>query len=197
MKILNYLKEWMKTLAVVFVILFFLKITGLLSSVSYAAQSVVLKSGLVNASDTMEENEEAFNYDFIIKDLSGTKINFAQYKGKVVFINLWATWCGPCRAEMKGIQKLYDKMDHDNVQFIMLSIDKDGSKEKVVSYIKDKGFTFPVFTPSGYLTTQLNVPNIPTTFVISKGGRIVAKEVGMKDYDTGKFKKFLDKLIAE
>ena len=189
--------EWIKTLAVVFVVLFFLKLTGLLSSVSYAAQSVMLKSGLMNASDQEEEKEEAFNYDFIIKDLSGAKINFDQYKGKVVFINLWATWCGPCRAEMKGIQKLYDKMDNDKIQFIMLSIDKDGSKEKVVNYIKDKGFTFPVFTPSGYLTSQLNVPNIPTTFVISKDGRIVAKEVGMKDYDTGKFKKFLDRLIAE
>ncbi len=197
MKIIAYLKEWIKTLALVCVIIVVLKFTGLLSSVSYVAQSAVLKTGLMDASDKEEVTDEAFDYAFTIKDLAGNKFTADQYKGKVLFINIWATWCGPCRAEMKGIQKLYDKMDHNQVQFIMLSVDKDGSKDKVVSYLKDKGFTFPAFMPSGYLTSQLNVPGIPTTFVISKDGKIVAKEVGMKDYDTSKFKKFLDKLIAE
>ncbi|HEY5824771.1 MAG TPA: TlpA disulfide reductase family protein, partial [Cyclobacteriaceae bacterium] len=141
--------------------------------------------------------DESFDYDFMIKDLTGNKINFDQYKGKVVFINLWATWCGPCRAEMPGIQKLYDKVDHNKISFVMLSIDKDVNKEKVVKFIKDRSFSFPTFMPSGYLSSQLNVPNIPTSFIISKDGKIVVKEIGMKNYDTSKFKKLLEKLAAE
>lgn len=197
MKIIDYLKDWIKTLVTVSVVLLFLKLTGLLSSVSYVTQSAVLQTGLMNAGDEALVTSETFDYNFTIKDLDGNKFSFDQYKGKVVFINLWATWCGPCRAEMKSIQKLYDKIDHEQVQFVMLSIDKDVYRDKVISYVKDKRFTFPVYMPSGYLTSQLNVPSIPTTLVLSKDGKIVAKEVGMRDYDTSKFKKFLDQLVTE
>jgi len=196
-KIIDYLKDWIKTLVTVSVVLLFLKLTGLLSSVSYVTQSAVLQTGLMNAGDEALVTSETFDYNFTIKDLDGNKFSFDQYKGKVVFINLWATWCGPCRAEMKSIQKLYDKIDHEQVQFVMLSIDKDVYRDKVISYVKDKRFTFPVYMPSGYLTSQLNVPSIPTTLVLSKDGKIVAKEVGMRDYDTSKFKKFLDQLVTE
>ena len=197
MKIIDYLKDWIKTLVTVSIVLLFLKLTGLLSSVSYVTQSAVLQTGLMNAGDEALVTSETFDYNFTIKDLDGNKFSFDQYKGKVVFINLWATWCGPCRAEMKSIQKLYDKIDHEQVQFVMLSIDKDVYRDKVISYVKDKRFTFPVYMPSGYLTSQLNVPSIPTTLVLSKDGKIVAKEVGMRDYDTSKFKKFLDQLVTE
>jgi len=196
-KIGHYLKEAVKTLLGTVVILAFLKLTGLLGSVSFITQSAVLKTGLMNASTESETTEESFNFDFMIKDLSGNKINFDQYKGKVVFINLWATWCGPCRAEMPNIQKLYDKVDHDKVSFVMLSVDKDVNKDKVVKYINDRSFTFPAYMPSGYLTSQLDVPNIPTTFVISKQGKIVVKEIGMKNYNTSKFRKLLEGLVNE
>ena len=197
MKIGNYLLEAGKTMAGAALILLILKFTGLLGSVSYVTQSAVLQTGLMNASGEQMSTDESFDYNFMIKDLTGTKINFEQYKGKVVFINLWATWCGPCRAEMPGIQKLYDKVDHDKISFVMLSIDKDVNKDKVVKFISDRSFSFPTFMPSGYLSSQLNVPNIPTSFIISKDGKIVVKEIGMKNYDTSKFKKLLEKLASE
>jgi thiol-disulfide isomerase/thioredoxin len=195
-KIVNYLKEGAKTIAGAGIILLILKFTGLLGSVSLVTQSAVLQTGLMNAS-TETESEESFNYDFSIKDLSGNKIAFDHYKGKVLFINLWATWCSPCRAEMPGIQKLYDKVDHEKISFVMLSVDKDVNKDKVSRYVSERSFTFPIFMPSGYLTDQLNVPNIPTTLVISKEGKIVVREIGMKNYDTSKFKKLLEKLANE
>ncbi len=146
----------------------------------------------MNASAIPIEDAQDFNYDFQIKDLDGHKINFSQYKNKVVFLNLWATWCGPCRAEMPTIQKLYTKMANDpNVVFVMLSIDKDKDLPKVVRYLKDKSFTFKGYMPSGYLTEQLNVPNIPTTFIISKEGKIVGKEVGTTNFNSTRFYKFL------
>ncbi|MBZ0246627.1 MAG: TlpA family protein disulfide reductase, partial [Cyclobacteriaceae bacterium] len=168
-RIIKFLKSWAGTVLIVATLYF----TGLLSSISFLAQSAVLKTGLMNASAEMVEEDINFNYDFQIKDLNGNRLDFAQFKNKVVFLNLWATWCGPCRAEMPTIQKLYEKMEDDpNVVFVMLSIDKDKDLPKVIKYLKDKDYTFNGYMPSGYLTEQLNVRSIPTTFVISKEGKI-------------------------
>jgi thiol-disulfide isomerase/thioredoxin len=186
-------KEILKTGLSLLLIVVVLKYTGLIGSLSYVTQSAVMKTGLLDA-DVITSNSESFDYNFTIKDLEGNKFSFEKYKGKVVFLNLWATWCGPCRAEMAGIQKLYAGMTGGNVSFVMLSIDRDKDKEKVVKYVKDKAFTFPVFLPSGYLSEQLNVPSIPTTFIIGKDGKIVAKEVGTTNFNTAKFKKFLERL---
>ncbi|MBS1508974.1 MAG: TlpA family protein disulfide reductase [Bacteroidetes bacterium] len=156
-------------------------------------QRAALHSGLMNAS-TETEGHEAFDYDFVIKDLDGNKADFNNYKGKVVFLNLWATWCAPCRSEMPGIQKLYNEVDHEKIVFVMLSLDKDAQVEKVKKFIKNQSYSFPIFMPSGYLSEQLQVPSIPTTFVIGKDGIVAMKEIGMKNYDTPKFKKFLNEL---
>jgi thiol-disulfide isomerase/thioredoxin len=153
----------------------------------------VLKTGLLDAETEITKSED-FDYQFTIKNLSGNKFPFDKYKGKVVFINLWATWCGPCRAEMAGIQKLYSSIASDSIAFVMLSLDRDTDQEKVVKYVNTKGFTFPVYLPSGRLTQQLTVPSIPTTFVIGRDGKIAAKEVGTTNFNTEKFKKFLRQL---
>lgn len=187
-KIFKFLKSWVGALAIVAVLYF----TGLLGSISFLAQSAILKTGLMNASIEMPDEDEYFNYGFKIKDLEGNVLDFAQFKGKVLFINLWATWCGPCRAEMPTIQKLYDNIGHDpNIEFVMLSIDRDKDLDKVIRYLKDKGYTFNGYMPSGYLTRQLDVPSIPTTFVVSKSGKILTKEVGTTNFNTNRFFKFL------
>ncbi|MFZ1806729.1 MAG: TlpA disulfide reductase family protein [Cyclobacteriaceae bacterium] len=187
-RIIKFLKPWVGTVLIVAALHF----TGLLSSISFLAQSAILKTGLMNASAETVKEDINFNYDFQVKDLNGNRVDFAQFKNKVVFLNLWATWCGPCRAEMPTIQKLYDKMKDDpNVVFVMLSIDKDKDLPKVIRYLKDKDYTFNGFMPSGYLTEQLNVPSIPTTFVISKEGKILTKEVGTTNFNTNRFYKFL------
>lgn len=187
-QLVRILKPWAGALLVIAILQF----TGLLSSISYFAQSTLLKTGIMNPSATPLKEGDDFNYNFKIKDLNGNQIDFAQFKEKVVFLNLWATWCGPCRAEMPTIQKLYDKMDDDpNVIFVMLSIDKDKDKDKVARYLTDKQYTFSGYMPSGYLTDQLDVPEIPTTFVISKSGKIIAKEIGTTNFNSNRFYKFL------
>jgi hypothetical protein len=95
---------------------------------------------------------------------------------------------------MAGIQKLYSSIASDSIAFVMLSLDRDTDQEKVVKYVNTKGFTFPVYLPSGRLTQQLTVPSIPTTFVIGRNGKIAAKEVGTTNFNTEKFKKFLRQL---
>ncbi len=175
----------------VFVLVLF--IPGVRQPLSSLTQSAVLKSGFLDAAPQVD-NKETFDFNFKIKDLSGNKIEFESLRGKVIFLNLWATWCAPCRSEMPAIQSLYDGMDKENISFVMLSLDKDTHIEKVRGYVKEKGFTFPIYMPSGFLADQLQVPSIPTTFVISKDGKIAMKEVGMKNYNTTKFKNFLKEL---
>lgn len=187
-RIIKFLKPWAGAVLIVAALHF----TGLLSSISFLAQSAILKTGLMNASAETVKEDIDFNYDFQIKDLNGNRLDFRKFENKVVFLNLWATWCGPCRAEMPTIQKLYEKMNGDpNVAFVMLSIDKDKDLPKVIRYLKDKEYTFNGYMPSGYLTEQLNVPSIPTTFVISKEGKILTKEVGTTNFNTNRFYKFL------
>jgi thiol-disulfide isomerase/thioredoxin len=193
---MKILKEVLKTGLTLVILLVVLNYTGLIGSISSATQSAILKTGLLDAEVDVSRTE-IFNYDFTIKDLAGNKFSFGQYKGRVVFVNLWATWCGPCRAEMAGIQKLYSSIASDSISFVMLSLDRDTDQEKVVKYVNTKGFTFPVYLPSGRLTEQLSVPSIPTTFVIGKDGRIVAKEVGTTNFNTDKFRKFLRQLNQE
>lgn len=181
------------------VIILLLKVTGLLGSVSYVAQSALLMTGIRNAETEPDNNTPArdFNYDFSVRTLTGETVNFGQFRNKVVFLNLWATWCGPCRAEMAGIQELHNSVSSDSVTFVMLSLDKSEHRQKVVDFIKKNNYTFPAYTPVGYLPEQLQVPSIPTTLIISKKGEIVSTEVGATNFNTKRFKKFLAKLAAE
>lgn len=188
---LTRILNWIKPFLGAFIILALLQLTGLMGSVSYYAQSALLKTGIRNASVEPDKSPEAFDYNFTVRTSSGERVKFEDYKGKVVFLNMWATWCGPCRAEMPTIQSLYEKIDTTGIQFVILSIDRDGDEPKIAKYLKQYEYTFPVYRPSGTLTSQLDIPSIPTTLIINKEGQIVRKEVGATNFDTPKFRKFL------
>jgi len=184
------IKPWVMALALFLI----LRYTGALAGISYFTNKALLETGAMNASTEPLAAEETFDYNFNLTNLNGDTIDFNQFKGQTVFINLWATWCGPCRAEMPSIQELYNTVDHSKIAFVMLSLDAPSHNHKVVAYIKDKSFTFPIYRPHGALAEVLNVPSIPTTFVINKDGKIVSKKVGTANYSTEKFKKFLEGL---
>jgi thiol-disulfide isomerase/thioredoxin len=187
------IKPWV----IIIVVFLVFRYTGALSGLSYFTGSVLIKSGAMNASTEEPSIAKSFNYNFKIKDLNGTVIDFKSFKGKTIFLNMWATWCGPCRFEMPSIQKLYNQVDQDKIVFVMLSIDQSDHFEKVVTFIKEKEYTFPVYVPKDYLPEQLQVRTIPTTFVINSEGKIAAHEVGAANYDTDEFRKFLEGLINQ
>ena len=190
-RILNFAKPFL----VVITLLLALKVTGLLSSVSYYTNTALLKTGILNVTPGNEsETPEAFDYNFKLKTLTGEVVDFSQFQGKVVFLNLWATWCGPCRVEMPSIQKLYEGMDPEKVQFVILSLDRDDASTKIEEYVDKNNYTFPVYQPKGSLPVQLQVPSIPTTLIIDPDGNIVTKTVGATNFNTDKFKKYLEEL---
>lgn len=191
-KVILAIKPW----AIFAGIFFFLKVTGLGAEISMLTQGVLIKTGVIDVDpEGSVIKEQSFNYDFAVKDLDGNRLDMKELKGKVIFLNLWATWCGPCRVEMPSIQNLYNSVDKDKVAFVMLSLDQEGQQQKIGKFIDDKEFTFPVYTPASPLPNLLRVTTIPTTFIISPDGKVKSKKTGMANYDTEEMRRFIEGLI--
>ncbi|MEO7696700.1 MAG: TlpA disulfide reductase family protein [Chryseolinea sp.] len=178
------------------VILVVLRYTGALAGISYVTGRALMYTGAMDANPSEPLVVKRFNYNFRIQDLNGKVTHVESLKNKTIFLNIWATWCGPCRMEMPSIQTLYSQVDTSKVAFVMLSVDRPQDIDKIKSYIKDKAFTFPVFTPAGTLPNLLQVRSIPTTFVIAPDGKVASSESGASNYDTPEFRKFLESLMA-
>ncbi len=191
----NFVKKQIKDWGVILTVIAVLYFTGLHTEVAAFAQRIVLSTGIITPSQLPASEVEKADYDMKLRTLDGEILNFEDYKNKVVFINFWATWCAPCIAEMPNIQKLYDKIDSENIKFVMISLDRNS--EKARKFIEKKGFTFPVYEPVGYLPDVYYASEIPTTFVISPEGQIVTKKVGMANYDKKGFINYLYKLAGE
>lgn len=180
-----------------------LYVTGLHTEAIGQVQRLLLKTGLMKADvpdiatddlsvSTASPAGEAgmVGKYFKLTTLDGNTLNFESLKGKVVFLNIWATWCPPCVAEMSNIQRLYDKVGSEKIAFVMLSVDNKGA-DKVQKFIQKKGFTFPVYMPASQLPEEFSIDAIPTTFIISPEGKIVARQEGMAEYDTKEMREFL------
>jgi thiol-disulfide isomerase/thioredoxin len=163
--------------------------SGLHTEVLGGVQRVFLSAGLVQPDELPATEQTMADYDLALVSLDGKPANLLDFRGKVVFLNLWATWCPPCVAEMPGIQHLYEQIDTSKVAFVMLSLDE--KIEKTRRFIKRKGYTFPVYQLTADVPDAYSTASIPTTFVIAPDGRIVVRKEGMAKYDDEKFVSFL------
>ena len=193
MRSLKIIKPWFSAIVIVLI----LRYTGALGEISMLANSALMKVGVMDYNPTEPVLSEDFNFNFRLKDLEGNLVDFNSYRGKVVVINLWATWCAPCRVEMPSLQQLYTKIESENIEFVILSLDRDSDFNKVKKYVAKNNFTFPVFTPHGYLAEQLHADVIPTTLILNKAGKIVNRKTGATNFDTANFRKYLNRLAAE
>jgi thiol-disulfide isomerase/thioredoxin len=114
-----------------------------------------------------------------IMDLTDHAIDVSQYKGKILVVNFWATWCGPCRAEFPEFQKLYTKYKDDpRIAFVAVSTDStDTPTSSIASYIDKNHFTFPVARGADYATTN-HINNIPLTWWVNPEGKIAYSKLG-------------------
>lgn len=115
--------------------------------------------------------------------MDGRKVSLASFKGKVLFVNIWATWCAPCREEMPGMQKLYEKMKGENFEMLAISIDKDGMKS-VAPFVKELGLTFPILLDvEQQAAGPFHITGVPETFLVSQEGTILHHLVGPATWD--------------
>lgn len=131
-------------------------------------------------------------YNLSFKKTDGSFINTADLKGRVLFINFWADWCPPCRAEMPAIQRLYDKVkQNENVQFLLVNV--DGHTGKSEKFLQSVGANIPVYETGGLIPNSLYSGTLPTTIVIGKSGELLMKEEGVANYDTKDFLLWIEK----
>lgn len=133
------------------------------------------------------------DYEMVFQDLEGNSLDVTSLKGKVIFLNLWATWCPPCVAEMPSIQQLYKKYQNNNkVAFLIVSNENTAPVEK---FMQKKNYTFPVYINKLKLPEVFSTKSIPTTFVIDKNGKMIIKEVGAIDWASESMFTIMDNLI--
>ncbi len=145
-------------------------------------------------SETSEDERETLqDYQWSLISLDSEEIDFLQSKGKVAIINFWATWCPPCIAEMPSFQKLYDDYGSE-VDFYFVTSEKS---ERVKRFLDKNQYSFPVYLQSFEAPEQLQSVVLPTTYVITKNGKIAINETGVADWNSKKIRKLLDKLLSE
>ena len=117
-------------------------------------------------------------------------------KGKVLFINFWATWCPPCIAEMPSIEKLYGNFkDNENVVFIL--VDADNDPQKSHAFMEKNGWSLPVYFPGGNIPSDYYTGTLPTTVIVNKNGSITYKNTGTADYGSRKMIDYIKELSLQ
>lgn len=193
-KVNNKRSQWKKEVTqwvFIFLIGAALYASGYHTEVIGRIQSVLLYTGILQP-DTDESimHGRRAEYNMPLLTVEGEQIYLSKFEGKTIFMNLWATWCPPCIAEMPNIQRLFDDIkDNNDIVFVMASLDQD--PQKAWDFVERKEFTFPVYSviakPRVYDSSV-----VPTTYVISPKGDIVMEHQGMAKYDTDEFKDFLN-----
>jgi thiol-disulfide isomerase/thioredoxin len=122
------------------------------------------------------------DYGLKLKDLNGAPIDFAGYRGRVIFLNFWATWCGPCREEMPSIARLAANPRLKDVVFLCASV--EDNPEAIREYARKAELTLPFAIVADRPPAVFQTDGIPATFVIARDGRIAIAEVGSMQWDT-------------
>jgi thiol-disulfide isomerase/thioredoxin len=172
--------------------------TGLHTEVIGFMQRGLLATGLItpkienkhqNETENVTTTATPADFNLMLMDEDGNTLSLADFKGKAIFMNMWATWCPPCIAEMPNINKLYKEMGHD-VAFVMVSLDEDFETAK--SFNNRKGFDLPIYTLQSRRPAMYQSTTVPTTYVISADGNLMLTHKGMANYNTSKFRSFLE-----
>lgn len=175
-------KRWFSLLFYTLIIIFIF---------SPGAKSWVLKqvvsTGLFKAEIKKDSNKnltEAAPFSFT--DASGKTATTADLKGKVVFVNFWASWCPPCRAEMPSLENLYQKFKTDE-RVVFLFMNEDNDRNKAVQYLQKNNFSIPLLYATGNVSSEIFSGSLPTTVILDKEGKIVLRHTGMARYNSEDF----------
>jgi len=133
--------------------------------------------------------------DFKLNDLWGRPYRLADFRGKVVFLNLWATWCPPCRMEMPAMEQLHQRLKGKD--FVMLAVSEDDEGAATVrSFVEKMGITFPVLLdPTGTLPPRYGVTGYPETFIIDRDGHVIQHTIGPDDWESERIYRYFAKLL--
>ncbi|MBI5137442.1 MAG: TlpA family protein disulfide reductase [Nitrospirae bacterium] len=135
--------------------------------------------------------------DFELVDTRGNRVSLSSFRGNVVLLNFWATWCGPCRIEMPTLQALTEDYAARSFRVVAVAGDPEGVR-KVAPFMDGLGLTFPgLIDQDGRIQDMYLVNALPMTYVLDRQGVVVYKMVGFFDWNQPKFRKLVEGLLAE
>tara|TARA_R100001143_G_C3361367_1_gene137079 strand:+ start:15144 stop:15761 length:618 start_codon:yes stop_codon:yes gene_type:complete len=188
--------EWGVILGVIAI----LYITGLHTQVIGTMQQALLWTGLMDANLSEVIKDGTFlsdqDYHFIMATADDDTLTLNEIRGSVIFVNVWASWCPPCIAEMPTIETLYNELkDHEKIRFILLSMDEE--QDRAVNFMENREFKTPYLFPKSQIPTVLRGKVLPTTYIISKDGQVIYEKRGLADYSSPEFRDWLIELSEE
>ena len=141
----------------------------------------------------VQVGDEAPN--FMLRDLAGNVMSLSQLRGKVVLLNFWATWCGPCRVEMPAMEQLYRTIPRGEFEILAVSTDPQGAAV-TRPFQKQMGFTFPILHDSEYrVGLAYGARTIPITFMVDRHGIVRQKIFGARDWDSPEARDLIQTLM--
>ena len=157
---------------------------------------------------SLKQNDSIFKYskqiaieeelpapDFTLPGLNGELISLSEFKGNVVLVNIWATWCPPCVYEMPSMEKLHQQFKSEQFKILAISIDSQGAKA-VAPFMKNHNLTFQaLIDPAGTIRTSYGINSIPQSFIIDKQGHLLKKIIGPIDWATPEVFRFFRELF--
>ena len=157
---------------------------------------------------SLKQNDSIFKYskqiaieeelpapDFALPGLNGELISLSEFKGNVVLVNIWATWCPPCVYEMPSMEKLHQQFKSEKFKILAISIDSQGAKA-VAPFMKNHNLTFQaLIDPAGTIRTSYGINSIPQSFIIDKQGHLLKKIIGPIDWATPEVFRFFRELF--
>ena len=151
---------------------------------------------LLNAAGIQELKQEA--PDFTIVNPDGKKVNLKDYKGRVVILHFWATWCKPCKEEFPLFEKVYQKFKDKNVVSLLIAIDTKASREEIYLFAKELGVSFSVYlAKEGNITDRYWTWGLPVTYFLDKDGMIVGRAIGPMDWTSDSINNLINALLKE
>jgi peroxiredoxin len=152
------------------------------------------KSHFWNDLAVVKVDEELKAPSFALKDLSGKEVKLEDYRGKLIFLNFWATWCPPCRQEMPSMERLYTEFKDRG--FTMLAVDLREGTGKVKAFKEKFKLSFPILLDSdGRVGLMYGVRSIPTTYLIDREGNMIGGALGARDWASKEAFEFFEHLL--
>lgn len=128
------------------------------------------------------------DYEWSLRELDGGTFRLERYRGKPLVLNVWATWCAPCVAELASLERLADSVEGQGVQFLIVSPEPAG---RVRSFLRRHGYRIPAAVEDQRMPESFRLRALPTTYVLDRSGRIVLAHRGAADWDTDELRRLL------
>jgi len=157
-------------------------------------QQGLMKVGLFQPSiEKVEPKINSTNSNFTLINHSGEAVQMQELKGKIVFVNFWATWCPPCLAEMPTIQTLAENFKNDD-RYVFLLVEVESNNPKAQNILDKRNIDLPLYFPYTNIPDNLYKGTLPTTIIFDKEGNLVFQEAGMANYASSKMITFMHEL---